>query len=256
MRLIMMHETDARWEANQIPSAELFANMGRLQEAVQQSGVGLGGEGLRPTSFGVRLNFRGGERNLRQGPYAGPGRLPAGLLIARLKSIDEAVEWATRLGRIVGDSEIDVRPVCEPWDLGLCPRPQDLEATRFMLLYKADGQPEAALAAAARRPAMGKLIDEMSRAGVLLTAETMQPSEQALRLVFAGGRRSVTDGPFSEAKEVIAGYGMFEVPTMEQGIEWATRFAGVVGDVSIDIRQLYPEQPAPAAAQAASTRRI
>lgn len=240
MRLIMMHNTNAHWEAGNPPDAALVANMGRLTEEMAGAGVMLSGEGLRATSHGVRLNFSGGGRRLRRGPHTGPGPLNAGFIIAQLKTLDEAVEWATRLGRIVGDSEIDVRPVCEPWDLGFCPRPAGLETTRFMLLYKADGQPEAAIAAAARGPAMAKLIGEMQRAGIFLAFEAMQPSEQALRLVFAGGRHSVTDGPFAEAKEVIGGYCMVEVPTMNEAVRWSTRFAGVVGDVSIDIRRLYP----------------
>lgn len=253
MRLIMMHETDADSEADRTPSAEQFADMDRLFEAMAQAGVIFEGNGLRSTAHGVRLNVRGGERSLRQGPYTGPGRLPAGMLLAQLKSLDEAVEWATRLGRIVGDSEIDVRPVLEPWDWGLdiCPRPPGLETTRYMLLYKADGQSEAAIAAAARGPAMGRLLGEMRQTGVLLAFEPLQPSGQALRLVFSGGQPHITDGPFAEAKEVIAGYGMFELASMDEAVSWATRFAGVVGDVSIDIRRLYP-----AAEPGGSTRPI
>jgi hypothetical protein len=258
MRLIMMHNTNAHWEAGNPPDAALAANMGRLVEEMTRAGVMLSGEGLRATAHGVRLNFSGGERRLRRGPYAGPAPLSAGFVSARLKTLDEAVEWATRLGRIVGDSEIDVRPVCEPWDLGFCPRPDGLDTTRFMLVYKADGQSEATIAAAARGPAMAGLIGEMERAGVFLAFEPMQPSERALRLVFTGSEYSVTDGPFAEAKEVIGGYCMVEVATMHEAVTWSTRFAGVVGDVSIDIRRLY-EQPLPSASRpeaVASTRPI
>jgi hypothetical protein len=245
MRLIMMHNTDAHWEAGNLPSAALVQNMGRLVEDMSRAGVMLDSNGLRATAHGVRLNFSGGQHRLRRGPYGGPAPLNAGYLVVQLKTLDEAVEWATQLGRIVGDSEIDVRPVCEPWDLGFAPRPAGLETTRFMLLYKADGQPEASIAAAARGPAMAGLIGEMRRAGVFLAFEPMQPSEQALRLVFTGGRHSVTDGPFAESKEVIGGYCMIEAPTINDAVGWSIRFAEVVGDVSIDIRQLYA-QPLPA----------
>lgn len=257
MRLIMMHNTNAHWEAGNPPSAELAANMGALTEEMARTGAMLGGEGLRATAHGVRLNFSGGERRLRRGPYAGPGPLTAGFVVVQLKTLDEAVEWATRLGRIVGDSEIDVRPVCEPWDLGFCPRPAGLETTRFMLLYKAAGQSEASIAAAARGPAMMRLLGEMQRAGVFLAFVPMQPSGQALRLAFAGAQRSVTDGPFTEAKEVIGGYCMIEAATMDEAVEWTNRFAAVVGDVEIDIRRLYdqPQQAAPVG-PAASTRPV
>lgn len=249
MRLIMMHDTDARWEAGQIPGETMIANMGRLIDQMTRAGVLLGSNGLRATSFGVRLHFSGGEASLRHGPYAGPGPLNAGFAVVQVKTLEQAVEWATRLGRVVGDSEIDVRPVCEPWDLQMCPRPAGLETTRFMLLYKPRAQSEASITAAARSPAMAGLIGAMEQAGVFLAFEPLQPSEQALRLVFAGGRHSVTDGPFTESKEVIGGYCMVEVPTMNEAVGWSTRFAEVVGDVHIDIRRLYP-QPLPAAAAA------
>jgi hypothetical protein len=251
MRLIMMHNTNAHWEAGELPGAGLVSNMGKLVEEMTRTGVLLDTNGLRQTSYGARLNFSGGDCRLKRGPYGGPGPLNAGFVVLRLKTLDEAVEWATRLGRIVGDSEIDVRPVCEPWDLGLCPRPVGLETIRYMLVYKPEGQSEETIGAAARGAAMAGLIKEMRRADVFLAFEPMQPSGQALRLVFAGGERGVTDGPFTESKEVIGGYCMIEVAGMDEAVRWSTRFAGVVGDVSIDIRRLYP-----AAEPGGSTRPI
>lgn len=240
MRLLMMHNTDARTEAGALPGPELMQNMGRLVEDMSRAGVVLAGVGLRPSATGVRLNFRGGGRKLRQGPYAGPGKLPAGLAIVRLQSIDEAVVWATRLAGVLGDCEIDIRPVCEPWDLGICPRPEGLATTQFMLVYKPDGQDEAAIAAAGRGAAMARLLGEMAQAGVFVAAEALQPSDGSLRLAYLGGKRHVTDGPFTESKELIGGFTIVRVDAIEQALPWCDRFAQVVGgEVVADIRPLY-----------------
>jgi hypothetical protein len=239
MRLLMMHNTDARTEAGVLPSQELMRNMGQLVADMTQAGIMLSGIGLRPSSTGVRLNFSAGTCRLRKGPYAGPGKLPAGLVLVQVRSIDDAIEWATRLAAVLGDCEIDIRPECEPWDLGLCPRPAGLATTSFMLLYKPGGQDEAAIAAAGHGPAMARLLGEMAQAGVFTAAEALRPSVGSLRLAYTGTARQVTDGPFTESKELIGGYCMIRVDSIAQALPWCDRFAGVVGDVVADIRQLY-----------------
>src|SRR5918993_3804927 len=85
---------------------------------------------------------------------------------------------------------------------------------------------------------MGKLMEESSRAGVLLAAEGVHRSSRGARLSFSGGKRTVTDGPFAEAKELIAGFAVLQVDSKEEAIEWATRFADVIGDVEIEVRQV------------------
>lgn len=85
---------------------------------------------------------------------------------------------------------------------------------------------------------MGKLMEESARAGVLLAAEGVHPSSRGARLSFSGGKRTVTDGPFAEAKELIAGFAVLQVESKDAAIEWATRFADVIGDVEIEVRQV------------------
>lgn len=251
MRLLMMHNTDATTEAGVLPSQELMQNMGLLVEDMTRAGVMLSGIGLRPSSTGVRLNFSAGARRLRQGPYAGPGKLPAGLVLVKVRSIDDAVEWATRLATVLGDCEIDIRPECEPWDLGICPKPEGLETTSFMLVYKPEHRDEAAIAAAGRSAAMAALLAEMAQAGVFTAAEAMQPSQGSLRLVYTGAARQITDGPFAESKELIGGYCMIQVGSIEQALPWSDRFAKVYGDVEADLRLLY-DAPLRAAVAAAA----
>ncbi|HEV3166352.1 MAG TPA: YciI family protein [Isosphaeraceae bacterium] len=240
MRIMMMHKTAEHWEAGALPGPELIAGMGKLIEEMKQAGVFLAGEGLRPSSLGVRLKFDGGKRTLTPGPFAGSNELMAGFALIRVKSMEEAIEWASRFASAVGDVEIDIRPVTEPWDLGLCPRPAGETTTRFMMAHKADENSEAGVPPTSELMAeMKTLTDDMVRAGVFLSAEGLQPSSMGVRLNFSAGRRTATDGPFTESKELIAGFVMLQVSSLQEAIEYASRFASVVGDVEVDIRQLY-----------------
>ena len=91
--------------------------------------------------------------------------------------------------------------------------------------------------------AMGKLIDEMSKAGVLLATEGCLPSSRGARVRISGGKFTVTDGPFSETKEVIGGFALFQVKSKEEAIEWTKRFLKLAGDGESEIREIY-EAPA------------
>ena len=85
---------------------------------------------------------------------------------------------------------------------------------------------------------MGKLIDDMTQAGVLVVTGGFGPDSKAKRLSFNNGKMTVTDGPFAEAKEMIAGFALIEVKSIDEALEWAPRFARLVGDVEIDVRTL------------------
>lgn len=85
---------------------------------------------------------------------------------------------------------------------------------------------------------MGKLIDDMTKAGVLVATGGFGPDSKAKRLSFESGKMTVTDGPFAEAKEMIAGFALVEVKSIDEALEWAPRFARLVGDVEIDVRTL------------------
>jgi hypothetical protein len=110
---------------------------------------------------------------------------------------------------------------------------------RFLVMHKSNEENEAGVPPSPElMENMGKLMEESARAGVLLAAEGVHPSSRGARLSFSGGRRTVTDGPFAEAKELIAGFAVLQVDSKEEAIEWATRFADVIGDVEIEVRQV------------------
>jgi hypothetical protein len=237
MRFIVMHKTEPRWEAGAIPDAELIARVGKLIGDFAKSGALLSGEGLRASSQGVRLRFSGGKRTVTKGPFKPENELPAGFTLVRTASLDEAVDWASRFAGIVGDVEIDIRPVTEPWDIGMVPAPKELATRRYMLLYKADAASESGRPRPAeQRAKVERLFQEMSSAGVLLSNIGLQPSAQGKRYTFQGGRHTVVDGPFAESKELIAGYVMFQAPSLEEASEWASRYGGTVGAQEVDLR--------------------
>jgi hypothetical protein len=85
---------------------------------------------------------------------------------------------------------------------------------------------------------MSKYNDELTRAGVLLGLDGLQPTAKGARVSFAGGKPSVTDGPFTEAKELIGGYWLIQARSREEAVEWATRCPAADGDI-IEVRQVY-----------------
>jgi len=244
MRFILMHKTDARWERGENPSPELIARVGQLLTDMAGDGALLAGEGLRASSLGVRLQFSGGQRTVVPGPFTGGNELPAGFAIVRVESLDDAIGWASRVAEVKGDVEIDVRPVTEPWDLGLVPRPPGVP-TRYMLLHKADAASESGARPAKERAAMRRLHDEMNRAGVLVTSEALAPSAKGRRYKFSDGKQSVIDGPFAESKELIAGYILLEAASLDEAARWAPPYAAAAETAELDMREV--EEPDAAA---------
>jgi hypothetical protein len=230
MRYISMHKSNASTEAGEPPSPELMAGIGPLMGEMIQAGVFLGGEGLQASSKGVRLQFSGGTRTITRGPFVGSNELTHRYLIVSVRSIDEAIEWATRFAGTV-DAEMDIRPVTEPWDIGMGPKPPGQTTTRFMILHKADSRTEAGI-----RPDtnLGAIPPD-----VLLATEALRPSSEGIRLRYKDGKRTVIDGPFTESKELIAGFSIMEAPSIDEAAAWASRFAALFGDVEMDIRPLY-----------------
>jgi hypothetical protein len=86
---------------------------------------------------------------------------------------------------------------------------------------------------------MGNFIEEMTKAGVLLATEGCQPSAKGARVRYKNGKFTVVDGPFTETKELIAGFALFQVKSKEEAVEWTKRFLEVAGDGESEIRQLY-----------------
>jgi hypothetical protein len=128
---------------------------------------------------------------------------------------------------------------------------------RFMICVKATKDTEAGIMPEGKEMedlmgSMAAFHEEMVRAGVLLDGSGLQPSSKGWRVKYSGKRRTVIDGPFAEAKELIAGYTLIEVTSREEALEWSRRFPNPAGpgkEAEIEVRQLYELddfQPGPA----------
>ena len=109
---------------------------------------------------------------------------------------------------------------------------------RFMVLVKADKHSEAgALPSQEILEAMGKFNEQLIQAGVMLAGEGLQPSSKGARVKFSGGKKTVIDGPFAEAKELVAGFWLWQCKSMAEAIEWLKRapFEGT----EVEIRQIF-----------------
>ncbi|HEY0394447.1 MAG TPA: YciI family protein [Candidatus Elarobacter sp.] len=112
---------------------------------------------------------------------------------------------------------------------------------RFMVIVKATEASEAGvLPSEEMLTAMGRYNEELVKAGVMLAGEGLQPSSKGARVKFSGSTRTVTDGPFTETKELIAGYWLFQVKSREEAIEWVKRCPNPFdGESEIEIRQVF-----------------
>jgi hypothetical protein len=111
---------------------------------------------------------------------------------------------------------------------------------RYMTLYK-PGMESDRPPTEQEMAAMGELIDRMTRAGVLITTDGLQPSSKGTRVRISNGKFTVTDGPFAETKELIAGYAIIEVASKEEAIKWTKVFLEVVGEGESEIRLMHGE---------------
>jgi hypothetical protein len=114
---------------------------------------------------------------------------------------------------------------------------------RFMMIVKGNTDTEAGkMPSEGLLSAMGKYNEELMKAGVLLDLSGLQPTSKGARIKFSGGKRTVIDGPFTESKELIAGYWIIQVKSREEAIEWAKRAPnpyGEDGEGDIEIRQFF-----------------
>lgn len=119
MRVMVMVKASRDSEAGVMPSQQLLADMGRYNEELVKAGVMLAGEGLQPSSKGVRVRFAGVSRAVSDGPFAETKQLMAGFWLWQVRSMDEAIEWLRRCPNPhAEDCEVEIRPVFEADDFG------------------------------------------------------------------------------------------------------------------------------------------
>jgi len=129
MRFVVMVKATKDSEAGKMPSTKMLEEMGKFNEELVKAGVMLAGEGLHPSSKGVRVKFDGDARTVTDGPFAETKELVAGFWIWQVKSLQEAVEWVKRCPNPhEGVGEIEIRQVFEADDFGPALTPELREA--------------------------------------------------------------------------------------------------------------------------------
>lgn len=119
MRVMVIVKADKNTEAGVLPSEQLLREMGNYNEELVKAGIMLAGEGLHPSSRGARIEFSGSRRTVIDGPFAETKELIAGYWLWRVKSLQEAIDWAKRCPNPTGDqSVLEIRPIFEAEDFG------------------------------------------------------------------------------------------------------------------------------------------
>ena len=121
MRVMVIVKASAQSEAGAMPSEELLTKMGQYNEQLVNAGIMQAGEGLHPSSKGKRVRFSGGQATVIDGPFPSTGELIAGFWLWKVKSMDEAIEWAKRCPSTdpgSDDFELELRPIFETEDFG------------------------------------------------------------------------------------------------------------------------------------------
>jgi hypothetical protein len=247
MRFMMLVKSDAKTEAGVMPDEKLMSEMDRFNEELRKSGSLLAAEGLQASSKGFRVRYGGGKFKVIDGPFAEAKDLVAGFWLISAKSQAEAIEWAKRAP--FQEGEVEIRPLFELEDLPVDPaekrdgwREQEQQfrdthgpagparkpgdrRTRWLGMLKAGKFTESgAMPEEKVLTEMGALVQDMTAAGVALSGEGLKPSSAGTRVRYADTKRTVVDGPFTETKELVAGYLIFQTATKEEAIEWSKRF--------------------------------
>ena len=247
MRFMMMIKSNAQAEAGALPDEKLLSEMGNYNNELIAAGALLAGEGIHPTSRGARVRLAGKELTVTDGPFPEAKELIGGFWIIQVKSRAEAIEWARRVPGAEG--EIELRQLFELSDFPADPTEQpdgwrsqeqifrdDAASpaapparkpgtTRFMIVLKGGAKTESnALPSPKVLAEMGALMGGLAQSGALLSGEGLKPSSAGARVKLSGAARTVIDGPFTEAKELVAGYLIIQIESKAEAIEVAKRW--------------------------------
>jgi hypothetical protein len=140
MRVMVMVKATPESEAGQMPGTELIEAMNRYNEELVKAGIMQSGDGLKPSSAGVRVKFSGKDRTVVDGPFSETKELIAGYWLWQVQSMDEAIEWVRRCPNpMPSESEIEIRPFFEAADFGEAFTPE-LQETERQLRQQIDAQ--------------------------------------------------------------------------------------------------------------------
>lgn len=255
MHFMIMRRADQATEQGARPGAELLRALARYHDDLREAGVLRANETLTPSDQAVRLKLSTGETSLVEGPFQ-TSELFAGFSIIDVASRQEAVDWARRWPAGQGEAELEIRQTgCPGGCAEVKPEPQTIGVQaghkRFAILLRSNHELESGVPPAQEKlDALDRSNEREAKAGILLAGEGLQPSAKGARVKFSKGKATSIDGPFTEMKEMIAGFWLIRAASMEDAIAWARRNPyPTLPEVEVEIREVAE----PAAVHAAAT---
>jgi hypothetical protein len=244
MQFMIFRKADQETEAGVLPGAGLWQAMEEHHQQLAEAGVMRGGARLQPSARGVRLRLSAGGATIVDGPFTDTSELIAGFSIIDAESLQEAIDLVSRWPRQDGGGNVELE-IRESGCPGGCATVEataaaDPQGKRFVVLLRSSADLENEVPVPrARLDALDAHNAAEATAGVLLAGDGLRSSARGARVKMAGGTLSVVDGPFTEIKEMIAGYWMIRVPSLRDAIEWARRNPYPTGpEVEVEIRQV------------------
>jgi hypothetical protein len=200
--------------------------------------------GLQLGSTVTTVTFSAGKPTVLEGVPAGKAAVAA-LAMIDVDSKQAAIDWVKGLQARDENEEIEIREGGCPGGVPMVSQSkssgaQSGDATRFIVMLKTDEKSEAGLVAdEPRLAAMVRRNDASVKAGVMLAGEGLQPSSRGARVKFSGGKPAVIDGPFAEAKELVAGFWLIQVKSKDEAIEWVKRYPYPFDDGEVEVREVF-----------------
>jgi hypothetical protein len=197
-------------------------------------------DGIALGSTRTRVTFTAGTPTAIESVPSGQDAVGT-FTIIDVESKQDAIEWVKRLPRGNGDEEIEIREGGCPGGVPavrLSTSPGSAGEKRFVVMLKADPYTETGrIAEEPRLRAMVKQNEASVKAGVMLAGEGLQPSSRGARVRFSGGKATVIDGPFAEAKELVAGFWLIQAKSKEDALEWVTSYPFPFDDAEVELRE-------------------
>lgn len=243
MQFMVIRRSDEATEAGRIPAPQVFEDMGAFHEALDAAGrVGLA-QGLRPSKHAVRLKLWPGGESITDGPFAETKELIAGFTVFEADSKEQAIElvkrWPMSDADATGEALLELRQTGCPGGCAQVPPADGGTDRHYLILLRSDEGTEAdRIPPQHMLDTLNAFNAEQAAAGRLLAGDGLMASSRGARVRLAGGQASVIDGPFAEAKELIAGFWMIRASSMADAVAWARTLPYPTGPcVEVEIRE-------------------
>lgn len=244
MRYMLLRRSDPAHEAGQPLSAGERGDLAAYFRQMTDAGILHACEHFLPSASGARLSLVNGRASTTAGPFPDAQELLAGFALIDVPAREDALAWAARWPSGAGDgngAEVEVRVSgCPDGCAEVRATGPDAAGQRYAVLLRSSRELEDETPVArARLDALDAHNAAEASAGVLLGADGLRSSAFGARVRSSAGKLTVVDGPFTEIKEMIAGYWLIRAPSLPAAIAWATRNPYPVGPpVEVEIRQL------------------